>query len=121
MKRIIDIPEDVYTRLFDNGIQDNEITTDDICEMARALRFSTLHETVTEREDYKFVNGIEQDPIYICDPNKSPCKGSEICYQLGGCFYTTDKDRALDTSTPLYMAESLIKVKENQNVNTDQA
>ena len=38
MKLIIDIPEDVYTRLFDNGIQDNEIATDDICEMARALR-----------------------------------------------------------------------------------
>lgn len=38
MKLIIDIPEDVYTRLFDNGIQDNEIETDDICEMARALR-----------------------------------------------------------------------------------
>jgi hypothetical protein len=35
---VIKIPEDVYTRLFDNGIQDNEIATDDICEMARALR-----------------------------------------------------------------------------------
>ena len=41
MKLIIDIPEDVYTRLFDNGIQDNEIATDDICEMARALRLGT--------------------------------------------------------------------------------
>ena len=41
MKLIIDIPNDVYTRLFDNGIQDNEITTDDICEMARALRLGT--------------------------------------------------------------------------------
>lgn len=59
---------------------------------------------------YKFVDGIERDPIYICDPNKSPCKGSEICYQPGGCFYTTDKNRALDPSTPLYMAEGLIKV-----------
>lgn len=38
MRLIIDIPEDVYTRLFDNGIKDNEITTDDICEMARVLR-----------------------------------------------------------------------------------
>lgn len=38
MKIVIDIPEDVYTRLFDNGIQDNEIAVDDICEMARALR-----------------------------------------------------------------------------------
>ena len=41
MKLIVDIPEDVYTRLFDNGIQDNEIATDDICEMARALRLGT--------------------------------------------------------------------------------
>lgn len=38
IKLIIKIDADVYTRLFDNGIQDNEIATDDICEMARALR-----------------------------------------------------------------------------------
>ena len=41
MKIVIKIPEDVYTRLFDKGIQDNEIATDDICEMARALRLGT--------------------------------------------------------------------------------
>ena len=41
MKLIIDIPEDVYTRLFDKGIQDNEIAIDDICEMARSLRCGT--------------------------------------------------------------------------------
>lgn len=41
MKIVIDIPEDVYTRLFDNGIQDNEIATDDICEMARSIRLGT--------------------------------------------------------------------------------
>lgn len=41
MKLVIDIPEDVYTRLFDNGIQDNEIAVDDVCEMARALRLGT--------------------------------------------------------------------------------
>lgn len=38
MKVLVDISDDVYTRLFDNGIQDNEITVDDVCEMARALR-----------------------------------------------------------------------------------
>ena len=38
MQIVIDIPEDVYTRLFDNGIQDNEIATDDICEMASSIR-----------------------------------------------------------------------------------
>ena len=41
MKILINIPEDVYTRLFDNGIQDNEIAVDDVCEMARALRLGT--------------------------------------------------------------------------------
>lgn len=41
MEIVIKIPEDVYTRLFDNGTQDNEIATDDICEMARALRLGT--------------------------------------------------------------------------------
>jgi hypothetical protein len=41
MEIVIDIPEDVYTRLFDNGIQDNEIAIDDVCEMARAIRSGT--------------------------------------------------------------------------------
>ena len=41
MKLVIEIPEDVYTRLFDSGIQDNEIAVDDVCEMARALRIGT--------------------------------------------------------------------------------
>lgn len=41
MKIVIDISEDVYTRLFDNGIQDNEIAVDDVCEMAMAIRKGT--------------------------------------------------------------------------------
>ena len=41
MKLIIDIPEDVYTRLFDNGVQDNEISVNDLCEIAGALRLGT--------------------------------------------------------------------------------
>ena len=41
MQIVINIPKDVYTRLFDNGIQDNEIAVDDVCEMARALRLGT--------------------------------------------------------------------------------
>ena len=39
---VIKIDEDVYTRLFNNGIQDNEIATDDICEMAKAIRNGTV-------------------------------------------------------------------------------
>lgn len=46
MKIVIEIPEDVYTRLFDNGIQDNEIAVDDVCEMARAIRLGTPLEEV---------------------------------------------------------------------------
>lgn len=46
MKLIINILEDVYTRLFDNGIQDNEIAVDDVCEMARALRIGIPLDTV---------------------------------------------------------------------------
>jgi len=46
---VIKIPEDVYTRLFDNGIQDNEIAVDDICEMARALRMGTPLEEELEK------------------------------------------------------------------------
>ena len=41
MKLVIEIDENVFTRLFDNGIQDNEIAVDDVCEMARALRKGT--------------------------------------------------------------------------------
>lgn len=41
MQIVIDIDENLYTRLFDNGIQDNEIEVDDVCEMARALRLGT--------------------------------------------------------------------------------
>lgn len=38
MELVIKIPEDVYTRLFDNDIQDNEIAVDDVCEIARSIR-----------------------------------------------------------------------------------
>ena len=38
---IVKIDANVYTRLFDNGIQDDEIVVDDVCEMARALRLGT--------------------------------------------------------------------------------
>ena len=58
MQIVIDIPEDVYTRLFDNGIQDNEIAVDDVCEMARALRLGTLlpkgHGDLVDRNDLKY-------------------------------------------------------------------
>ena len=61
MKLITDIPEDVYTRLFDNGIQDNEIAVDDVCEMARALRLGTPLDEV-KKEILKLINNT--DSIY---------------------------------------------------------
>ena len=69
---VIKIPKDVYTRLFDNGIQDNEIATDDICEMARSLRRGTPLDEVLDKiraeivakigehnlDDYDYCSGL---------------------------------------------------------------
>ena len=61
---VIKIPEDVYTRLFDNGIQDNEIATDDICEMARALRIGKpLPKAYGGLIDYEYVMDAIDDWI----------------------------------------------------------
>lgn len=71
MRKVIDIPEDVYTRLFDNGIQDNEIATDDICEMARSIRLGT---PLTEHHGRL----IDADALeYTCNADE--------CGMLTGC------------------------------------
>lgn len=63
MQIVIDIPEDVYTRLFDNGIQDNEIAVDDVCEMARALRLGKPvtkgHGRLIDENDLKTLYGLD--------------------------------------------------------------
>ena len=41
MKLIIDINENVYTRLFDNGIEDYAIVTDDLFAIAKSIRNAT--------------------------------------------------------------------------------
>ena len=64
MKLIIDISEDVYTRLFDNGIQYNEIEIDDICEIARALRLGTPLNDVTEAISEAYANTHHMYPDY---------------------------------------------------------
>ena len=38
MKLVIDIDENVYTRLFDNGIEDYAIVTDDLFTIAKSIR-----------------------------------------------------------------------------------
>ena len=75
MQIVIDIPEDVYTRLFDNGIQDNEIAVDDVCEMARALRLGKPvtkgHGDLIDRD--KVLDDIEKKyPVSVSETDK--CK-----------------------------------------------
>ena len=41
MKLIIDISEDVYTRLFDNSTEDYTITNDDLFTIAKSIRKGT--------------------------------------------------------------------------------
>lgn len=42
MQIVIEIDENVFTRLFDNGVEDNEIAVNDVCEMAKAIRDGSL-------------------------------------------------------------------------------
>jgi len=75
MEIVIKISEDVYTRLFDKGIQDNEIATDDICEMARALRLGVPlpkgHGDLIDRG--KVLDDIEKKyPVSVSETDK--CK-----------------------------------------------
>ena len=41
MQIVIDIDENVFTRLFDNGIEDYEIAKDDLCAIAKTIRKGT--------------------------------------------------------------------------------
>ena len=86
MKLIIDIPEDVYTRLFDNGIQENEIATDDICEMARSLRLGKplIHCKDCKYFEYNYkVDGLPFIVAHeICSKWGDGCKTKEDGY----CF-----------------------------------
>lgn len=85
---VIDIPEDVYTRLFDNGIQDNEIAVDDVCEMARALRLGKPLPRCKECKyfEYDSVAKVDGIPLIvaheICNKWGDGCKTKEDGY----CF-----------------------------------
>ena len=79
---VIKIDENVITRLFDNGIQDNEIAVDDICEMARALRMGTpleekLENIKTEFEEDKYILLNQTVAIQIMDKHIAELKGGE--------------------------------------------
>ena len=41
MKVVIDIDENVFTRLFDNGTEDYEIVNDDLFKIAKSIRKGT--------------------------------------------------------------------------------
>lgn len=41
MKIVIDIDENVFTRLFDNGTEDYEIVNDDLFAIAKSIRKGT--------------------------------------------------------------------------------
>ena len=86
MKIVIDIDENLYTRLFDNGMQDNEIAVDDVCEMARAIRLGTplpsqrykpiiLQEHDAEPRTLRAILDTETEEIYVCKLTK---QGAEI-------------------------------------------
>ena len=65
MQIVIDIDEDVYIRLFDNGIQDNEIAVDDVCEMARALRLGKPLEDIRSKILYEiYMDGVNMANEY---------------------------------------------------------
>ena len=72
MQIVIDINEDVYTRLFDKGIQDNEIAVDDVCEMARSLRLGTPlpkgHGRLGDLDALAGKGGITKDFLRIFAP-----------------------------------------------------
>lgn len=56
MKLVIDIPEDIYTRLFDNG---EDIAKADISEIAKAIR---------KGETFKMGHWIKNErSFYTCD------------------------------------------------------
>ena len=85
---IVKIDANVYTRLFDNGIQDNEIATDDICEMARALRLGKPFPKCKDCKyfEYDSVAKVDGIPLIvaheICSKWGDGCKTSEDGY----CF-----------------------------------
>ena len=56
MKVIIDINEDVYTRLFDNGTEDQFIAADDLRQILRSIRRGTMIGIDVNRADGDFTH-----------------------------------------------------------------
>lgn len=84
MKLIIEISQDVYTRLFDSGIQDNEIAVDDVCEMARALRMGTSLYSDSEQDEVQayyagMSYGWEQGRKSLIEDAKAEIEANMYC------------------------------------------
>ena len=78
MKLIIEIDDNVYTRLFDNGIEDYAIVTDDLFAIAKSIRKGTpltdCTDAISREEVLKLKTRIDKygDMIYAFDVNRLP-------------------------------------------------
>lgn len=75
MQIVIDINEDVFTRLFDNGTEDYAIVNDDLFAIAKTIRKGKVlpehHGDLIERRcGNKVCNGCEHSDI--CDTYNAP-------------------------------------------------
>ena len=68
MQIVIDIDENVFTRLFDNGIEDYAIMNDDLFKIAQSIRKCTpLPKGHGRLKDIdKFLKKVEEDRMHEC-------------------------------------------------------
>lgn len=59
MKIVIDIDENVFTRLFDNGIEDYAIVNDDLFAIAKSIRKCTPISTFLEELKRKILMEVD--------------------------------------------------------------
>ena len=78
MKLVIDLDENVYTRLFDNGLEDYAIVTDDLFAIAKSIRnaapLTDCTDAISREEVMKLKTRIDKygDMIYAFDVNRLP-------------------------------------------------
>ena len=104
MKLVIDLDENVYTRLFDNGLEDYAIVTDDLFAIAKSIRNATpltdCTDAISREEVMKLKTRIDKygDMIYAFDVNRLPSvnpttnkakwiKVGEHLYECSCCGY----------------------------------
>jgi len=66
MQIVIDIDENVFTRLFDNGIEDYAIVNDDLFKIAKAIRTGIPFEKIrAEIERIEISGQIDEHTAFI--------------------------------------------------------